>query len=61
MLQYYICYKGRRLRGPMTREEAIAEMFELSHAFKGLSIQIVDSKTNKLKGEIKSKRRKDRK
>lgn len=58
MLHYYICYKGRRLWGPMTKEEAIAELFELNRAFTGLSIQIVDARTNKIKGEINPKRRK---
>ncbi|MFD0868236.1 MULTISPECIES: hypothetical protein [Paenibacillus] len=42
----------------MTKEEAIAELFELNRAFTGLSIQIVDARTNKIKGEINPKRRK---
>ncbi len=56
-MHYYICYKRRRLMGPMAREEAIKELFALSGAFQDLYIQIVDEKTGKVKGEIKPGRR----
>jgi hypothetical protein len=57
-LEYYICHKGKRLMGPMTKEEATRELFTLKGTFTGLSILIVDEETGMVKGEIKSKKRK---
>lgn len=51
-MQYYVCYKGRRLLGPLKREEAILELFNLKGTFKGLYIQVVDPKTGKTVGTI---------
>lgn len=51
-MHYYISYKGRRLKGPLTREKAIQELFELKRTFKGLTIIIVDEQTGRVKGEI---------
>lgn len=57
-MDYYICYKGRRLMGPLTREEAQQQLFELRGTFTGLYIQIVDPRTGKTVGEIPKKRKK---
>jgi hypothetical protein len=54
-LNYYISYKGRRLGKPMTKEEAIVELFRLSNAFKNLSILIYDEH-DKLRGRILRKK-----
>lgn len=45
----------------MSKEAAIRELFELSRAFTGLSIVIVDEETNRVKGEINPNRKKRRK
>lgn len=57
-MQFYICYKGKRLLGPMTKEEAVRKMFELRGTFKDLYIIEVDEKSGKVKGKIGSKNRK---
>ena len=60
-MEYYICYKGRRLLGPLTKEEAVKELFVLSGTFKDLYILAVDEKTGKEKGRIgRGKRRRKR-
>lgn len=57
-MQFYICYKGKKLLGPMTKEEAVRKMFELRGTFKDLYIIEVDEKSGKVKGRIGSKNRK---
>jgi hypothetical protein len=48
-LKYYIAYKGRRIGNPMSKEEAIIELFKLSNAFNNLSIQAYDDNDKLLK------------
>ncbi|CAH0122181.1 hypothetical protein PAE9249_04728 [Paenibacillus sp. CECT 9249] len=57
-MQFYICYKGKKLLGPMTKEEAVRKMFELRGTFKDLYIIEVDEISGKVKGRIGSKNRK---
>jgi len=57
-MEYYICYRGRRLLKFDTKEEAIRELFELKGAFRELSIQTVDEKTGKVIGRITTYKRK---
>lgn len=57
-MQFYICYKGKKLLGPMTKEEAVRKMFELRGTFKDLYIIEVDEKSGKVKGRLGSKNRK---
>jgi|GEM_PF-1834303 len=54
---YYICYKGERLLGPMSEEEAVKELFGLRSTFRGLYIIAVDNKGN-IRRIIKPQRRK---
>lgn len=54
-MHYYVCYKGRRLLGPMERDEAIQQLFALSGTFRGLYLQIVDPKSGKTIGRIPKK------
>jgi hypothetical protein len=54
-LKYYIAHKGRRLGNPMTKEEAIMELFKLKSAFNDLSIVIYDD-NDKLRGRIERKK-----
>jgi hypothetical protein len=37
--KYYIVYKKKILHGPMSKEEAITKLFELSVTFKGLRVR----------------------
>jgi|GEM_PF-6107537 len=39
MNEYYIVYKKKILHGPMSKEEAIAKLFELSSMLKGLRVR----------------------
>jgi len=57
-MEYYICYKGRRLVGPLGKNEALQLLFELRGTFTGLYIQIVDPLTGKTIGEIPKRRKK---
>jgi len=52
MRDYYIVYKKKILQGPMSKEEAIVKLFELSTTFKGLRVRLFFGKKNKpLSGE----------
>ncbi|NHN32026.1 hypothetical protein G9U52_19500 [Paenibacillus sp. S3N08] len=37
--KYYIVYKKKILHGPMSKEDAIKKLFELSVTFKGLRVR----------------------
>ncbi|MDF2961619.1 MAG: hypothetical protein K0S39_3354 [Paenibacillus sp.] len=39
MNDYYIVYKKKILHGPMSKEEAIVKLFEMSTTFKGLRVR----------------------
>jgi hypothetical protein len=54
-LKYYIAYKGRRIGKPMSKEEAIMELFLLSKTFNNLSILVYDD-SDKLRGKIARKK-----
>jgi uncharacterized FlaG/YvyC family protein len=56
-MEFYICYKGRRLYGPMDKDEATKQLFELRGAFKGVYVEIVDPKTGKVVGEIPKRKK----
>lgn len=57
-MHYYICYKGRRLIGPiLSREEAIQQLFEIRGAFKDLYVEIVDPGTGKRIGTMGRKKK----
>jgi hypothetical protein len=51
-MEYFICYKGRKLLGPLEKEEAIKELFKLRGTFKNLYILQIDMKTGKVKRKI---------
>ncbi len=54
-MKYYVCYKNRRILGPLTKEEAVQQLFELRGAFKHLYVLIVDE-NGKTVGRIGRKR-----
>lgn len=57
-MHYFICYKGRRLIGPIqSQEEATQQLFEIRGAFKDLYIEVVDPETGKRIGTIGRKRK----
>jgi len=55
-MEYYICYRGRRLLKFNDKDEAIRELFVLKAAFRDLSLQTVDKKTGKVIGKISTKK-----
>jgi hypothetical protein len=57
IVEYYICHKGYKLMGPMGREDAIKQLFELKGTFEGIYIQIVDKKSGKIIGEIPKRKK----
>lgn len=54
MYKYYIAHKGKRIGEPMTKEEALKQLFELRKTFKHMSVVIYDEK-DRLKGQIPKK------
>lgn len=49
---FYICYRGKRLYGPMSESEALQEWFALAGAVKELYIIELDEETGKIKRQI---------
>ncbi|WP_165452448.1 hypothetical protein [Paenibacillus thalictri] len=56
-MHYYICYNGRKLIGPLTKEQAAKELFVLNGTFKDLYIIAVDEETGKIKGTLRNKKK----
>lgn len=57
---FYICYRGKRLYGPMSEEEAFKEWFALAGTVKELYIIEVDETTGRIKRQIGPTARKKR-
>ncbi|KWX70477.1 hypothetical protein SAMN05216191_105145 [Paenibacillus jilunlii] len=49
---FYICYRGKKLYGPMSEEEALKEWFALAGTVKELYIIETDEATGKIKRQI---------
>jgi hypothetical protein len=49
---FYICYRGKRLYGPMSEAEAFQEWFSLAGTVKELYIIETDEITGKIKRQI---------
>lgn len=49
---FYICYRGKKLYGPMSEDEAVKEWFALSATVKELYIIETDPVTGKIKRQI---------
>jgi hypothetical protein len=47
MDKYYIVYKKKIIFGPVSKEEAIVKLFELSFTFKGLRVRSFFGKNEK--------------
>jgi hypothetical protein len=45
--RYYIVYRKKILHGPMSKEDAITKLFELSVTFKGLRVRSYFGKNHK--------------
>lgn len=58
---FYICYRGKRLYGPMSEAEALKEWFELSGTVKELYLIETDETTGKIKRQIGPTYRKKKK
>lgn len=49
---FYICYRGKRLYGPMSEAEALQEWFALAGTVKELYIIETDEATGRIKRQI---------
>jgi hypothetical protein len=49
---FYICYRGKRLYGPMSEAEALQEWFALAGTIKELYIVETDEATGRIKRQI---------
>lgn len=49
---FYICYRGKRLYGPMSEAEALQEWFALAGTIKELYIIETDVATGRIKRQI---------
>lgn len=49
---FYICYRGKRLYGPMSEAEALQEWFALAGTIKELYIIETDAATGRIKRQI---------
>jgi hypothetical protein len=58
---FYICYRGKRLYGPMSEAEALKEWFALAGSVKELYIIETDETTGKVKRQIGPAYRKKKK
>ncbi|GGG03867.1 hypothetical protein GCM10010912_55810 [Paenibacillus albidus] len=58
---FYICYRGKRLYGPLTEAEALQEWFALAGTVKELYIIEVDESTGRTKRQIGPAYRKKKK
>lgn len=57
---FYICYRGKRLYGPMSEAEALQEWFALAGTVKELYIIETDEHTGRIKRQIGPAARKKR-